>query len=343
MIGEGMNFSVLSKYRTALMGIAILWVMFFHMPLGFYTEFGWFIHRIGFYGVDIFLFLSGVGVYFSLAKRPSAFGFYKARLGRILPAYLFVACLSYCLLKLENGSIAGFLYYISGIGYWTRHARFDWYIPTQFALYLITPLFLCFYKKLSASKRVIYTALWMTLSPVVTAIFYYADLRYLWGTSVRLAIFFLGIHIGSFVYKKKEFDRKTVIFSTVAFLVGTVSAYIINKIKEPEFIHDGLNCYPALIMIPSMCLLIALALTALSKRLPKITKAVVSLLNVFGRYSLELYLLHQRLQSILPKYLNIKNQWLILLITVAAALLLGTVTNALRNVSKSHKMGKTEA
>lgn len=335
-----MNFGILSKYRSTLMGLAILWVMFFHMPLGFYTEFGWFIHRIGFYGVDIFLFLSGIGVYFSLTKRPNALGFYKARLSRILPAYLFIACLSYCLLRLEKGSALDFFYYISGVGYWTRHARFDWYIPTQLAFYLITPLFLHFYKKLSHSKRIIYTALWMILSPVITTVFYYTDMKYLWGSTVRIAIFFLGIHIGSLVYENKRFGKGTVALSVFAFVFGTILAYVVNHyIKEPNFIQDGLNCYPALIMIPAMCLLIALALHLLDKKLPEVIKIVVFPFDILGRYSLELYLLHQRFQSILPKYFNIENQWLILLITVLAALHLGKVISILHNRLKAHKKG----
>ena len=154
----GLTYGALSKYRGFLMGFAILWVMYFHIPLKFATEVGWFIHRIGFYGVDIFLFLSGLGVYYSLTKRPNVLGFYKARLVRILPAYIIVACASYCLLRLDRASALDFFYYISGIGYWTRHARFDWYIPTQLAFYLITPLFLFFYKKLGGKKQIIYTS-----------------------------------------------------------------------------------------------------------------------------------------------------------------------------------------
>ena len=148
----------------------------FHIPLKFATEVGWFIHRIGFYGVDIFLFLSGLGVYYSLTKRPNVLGFYKARLVRILPAYIIVACASYCLLRLDRASALDFFYYISGIGYWTRHARFDWYIPTQLAFYLITPLFLFFYKKLGGKKQIIYTSACMSLSVPLCVIMYYNDL-----------------------------------------------------------------------------------------------------------------------------------------------------------------------
>ena len=204
-----MTYGALSKYRGFLMGFAILWVMYFHIPLKFATEVGWFIHRIGFYGVDIFLFLSGLGVYYSLTKRPNVLGFYKARLVRILPAYIIVACASYCLLRLDRASALDFFYYISGIGYWTRHARFDWYIPTQLAFYLITPLFLFFYKKLGGKKQIIYTSACMSLSVPLCVIMYYNDLIYLWGTAVRLSVFLLGIHTGTRAEQDKKGTKTT--------------------------------------------------------------------------------------------------------------------------------------
>ena len=72
-----MNWFSISKYRSTLMGLAILWVMYFHINVQTFTDFGWFFHRIGFYGVDIFLFLSGIGVYFSLKNDPKFWDFIR--------------------------------------------------------------------------------------------------------------------------------------------------------------------------------------------------------------------------------------------------------------------------
>lgn len=50
----------ISKYRDAFMGIAILWIMLHHS--NFYLPnplFG--IKRLGYSGVDIFMFVSGLG------------------------------------------------------------------------------------------------------------------------------------------------------------------------------------------------------------------------------------------------------------------------------------------
>lgn len=347
-----MTYKALSKYRGVLMGFAILWVMYFHIPIKSVTEVGWFIHRIGFYGVDIFLFLSGLGVYFSLMKRPNVLGFYRARLARILPAYIIVACVSYCFLRLDKASALDFFYYISGIGYWTRHTRFDWYIPTQLAFYLITPLFLFFYKKLGGKGQIIYTAVWMSLSVPLCIIMYYGNLIYLWGTAVRLSVFFLGIHTGRLVAEDKEVTKTSLILNIAAFSVGTFSAYYLNGcVKEPAYIQNGLNCYPALLMMPSFCLLVSLGLSALGKKYPKVEKAIAIPFGFLGKYSLELYLLHQRLQYILLKYFepgeNATTRAIVqlaaLIITLVAAPLLGTAINSVRNALKKRKSERKTA
>lgn len=340
----GLTYGALSKYRGFLMGFAILWVMYFHIPLKFATEVGWFIHRIGFYGVDIFLFLSGLGVYYSLTKRPNVLRFYKARLIRILPAYIIVACASYCLLRLDRAGALDFFYYISGIGYWTRHARFDWYIPTQLAFYLITPMFLFFYKKLSGKKQIIYIVACMSLSVPLCVIMYYNDLIYLWGTAVRLSVFLLGIHTGRLAAQDKKVTKTSLILNIAAFIVGTFLAYYLNGcVKEPEYIKNGLNCYPALLMMPSFCLLVSLGLSALNKKLPKLEKVITFPFDFLGKYSLELYLLHQRLQSIIPKYFEIENQLIILLITLVISPLLGMAINGVRTAAKKRKTRKKAA
>lgn len=336
------------------MGFAILWVMYFHIPIPanlYLTDVGWCVRRIGFYGVDIFLFLSGLGVYFSLMKRPNVLRFYKARLVRILPAYIIVACVSYCILRLDQESALDFFYYISGIGYWTHHTYFDWYIPTQLVFYLITPLFLFFYKKLDGKKQIIYTVVCMSLSVPLCVIMYYNDLIYLWGTAVRLSVFLLGIHTGKLAAQDKKVTKTSLILNIAAFIIGTFLAYYIEiYVKDPEYIKKGLNCYPALLMMPSFCLLVSLGLSALGKKVPKLEKIIVSPFEFFGKYSLEYYLLHQRLQSIVYKFVGYEEQtkikiivqFLALIITLIVAPLLGKAINCVKDIiSKSKTRKKT--
>ena len=81
------NYKKILAYRSHLMGIAIWWVVFSHMKLRFAGKGISFIQTIGYGGVDIFFFLSGIGMYYSL-KKSSVETFYQKRIRRIIPAYL---------------------------------------------------------------------------------------------------------------------------------------------------------------------------------------------------------------------------------------------------------------
>ena len=62
------NLNNISKYRGELMGFAIIIVMLFHVSLSKTSP--WFgLRRMGNLGVDIFFFLSGIGLWYSWAKQ----------------------------------------------------------------------------------------------------------------------------------------------------------------------------------------------------------------------------------------------------------------------------------
>ena len=59
----------LSRYRSELMGLAMLWVMLFHAyEFHFYVPLLDALKGIGFAGVDVFILLSAMGLYVSLYK-----------------------------------------------------------------------------------------------------------------------------------------------------------------------------------------------------------------------------------------------------------------------------------
>ena len=81
-----MSWKSLSKFRSEIMGLACLWVMLHH------NVFDWPnalepLERFALYGnlgVDIFLLLSGVGLYYAWAKKPALSDFYARRFVRLL-------------------------------------------------------------------------------------------------------------------------------------------------------------------------------------------------------------------------------------------------------------------
>lgn len=76
----------ISDNRSYLMGIAMVSIMLFHQD----WIYGWnpifaFFHFYGNWGVDVFLFVSGFGLYYSLKNDHRVIPFYKRRIIRILP------------------------------------------------------------------------------------------------------------------------------------------------------------------------------------------------------------------------------------------------------------------
>ena len=98
------SLDVFSRSRAALMGAATLFILLAHCYIRFdvispdkwmITK-AWNIANELFVGsVDIFVFLSGMSMFFSMKKDPSVKNFYKKRALRILPAYFNVASLWY--------------------------------------------------------------------------------------------------------------------------------------------------------------------------------------------------------------------------------------------------------
>jgi len=138
------TFKDISTYRSELMGWAILWIMMLHFtftqikPLGFLAQYG-------FAGVEIFMFVSGFGLYFSLDKDSNLLHFYKKRLLRIFPTYYILGIFASILLY--NDSVVTYLFRYTTIGFWTGGVYGEWYIPSIVLLYLLAPLFKALYHK----------------------------------------------------------------------------------------------------------------------------------------------------------------------------------------------------
>ena len=68
----------ISKYRGELMGAAMLFIILFHVSLP-RNDLFFGLRRMGNIGVDIFLFLSGVGLWYAWMKNASLKHFFLRR------------------------------------------------------------------------------------------------------------------------------------------------------------------------------------------------------------------------------------------------------------------------
>ena len=144
-ISKLFHLSDISTYRSELMGWSIVWIMMLHFTFTQVKPFG-FLAQYGFAGVDIFMLVSGFGLYFSLDKNSHIFTFYRKRFLRIFPTYYILGI--FASIILYHDSILTYLFRYTTIGFWTGGVYGDWYIPSIVLLYILMP----FIKKLYDRK-----------------------------------------------------------------------------------------------------------------------------------------------------------------------------------------------
>ena len=150
------------KYRNIWLGCAMIWIVLYHtevyMSIGLLRYF----KGMGYGGVDICLFASGIGCYFSLDKNPEIINFFKRRFIRIAPTYWCFICIWFIYraligkLKLSAvlGNVLG-IQSLTGLG-----NEFNWYISALLILYILAPIFKAIVDK---SKKNIHNVLMIVL------------------------------------------------------------------------------------------------------------------------------------------------------------------------------------
>lgn len=292
MRGDGMEYQVLSRYRTELMGAAMLWVMLFH---SFDLDLGLpllnMIRAVGFGGVDIFIFLSAMGLAMSLAGKKQEYGQYLLRRGwRILPAYYVVMVPYTLLLILFRGAPWSDLFWNGSLlYYWVARcpAGFNWYISGAAFFYLIAPPILYGLLRRSPGQRMVAVAAGVVggliLCQVMVQEWYgeYLDIFY------RIPIFFLGLLVGLYAVQKRRLRGRDILFWTVWLLLG-VGYYLLCTYPGKEEL-TWLNLPVAhgfLFTTVPLCLVLCL----LFGRLP--LGWLRRFLRLVGENSLEIYLLN---------------------------------------------------
>lgn len=138
------DFSVFSKYRAVLMGVAILGVMTLHgigwaeIDDSLFDKIASPFARIAF--TDGFIFLSGFGLYYSFRKNSNLKEFYIKRWYRLMVPFLIMATPFYLYGLYDNSDFIRFLLNESTLYFWLHGNNGMWYISISVVLYLLFPL-----------------------------------------------------------------------------------------------------------------------------------------------------------------------------------------------------------
>lgn len=278
---------MISQYRSQLMGLAILFVVLFHVMVPRTSPF-YGLCRMGNIGVDIFLFVSGIGLWFAWEKRPQTSYFLKRRYQRIYPTWFIVATAYYLpiLLRHELSSYR-ILDFVGDItindGFWRFDELTFWYIPATLLLYLVSPFYLKLISKQPAMRWLpVLFIVWCIAVQWVTPIHNtVGHIEIFWS---RVPIFFIGMSLGKTVQCDTAFTKDQRLLAIITFIVTlTLCIYLEQELhgRFPLFIER-------MIYIPltiSGCLLMAYMMQFVPRSL---SYALVFL----GGLSLEIYLLH---------------------------------------------------
>ena len=323
----------IANHRSELMGFAILWIFLLHSgecDISIYDT----IVSYGWMGVDIFFFLSALGLSYSLSRCKNIKEFYIRRLIRILPTWLLVLLLVHVLgiiilyilpsvpFNYPHSFTQSLLWY-TGLGYWFNGVLdnplccyYEWYIPTLFLFYFVSP-FLYARKGTTLCILLLVTILFSVLLSE------YEILYSLRLTHQRVPVFILG-----FIFYKvlKSANNKILFFKliVIATLLGIISIIFLDY-------RDYIIKYIPLFFVIQASLLILYVI--------KISK-ISNIFSFLGLLSFEIYLIHlykrpNYLISLLLKIDGICGVFLSFLLCVIVAYLLHLICYKMNDIIKS--------
>lgn len=143
-----MSKSPINTYRTELMGIGAIGILCVHScQVIEWPSLIWKVFSYGGVGVYLFMFLSGIGLYYSLNKEYCLNGmisvrdYYVRRIKRVLIPYILVGGVWYGLKYLiVETNVLTFLYELSTLSFWLDHQG-AWYVALLIPLYAIYPVY----------------------------------------------------------------------------------------------------------------------------------------------------------------------------------------------------------
>lgn len=290
-----LHWGLFNTYRSELMGIACFWIMLHHnfihwsswaRPIRLFLAFGG-------CGVDIFLLLSGMGLYQSWNKKPSLSLFYKRRLFRLFFPYCFLGLPFWLIydLIIKKGN---FFFDLCFISFPLQGEHTFWFIPAIAVFYFLFPLLYAVIFK--SSDNQLYRSvilIWTTL--IISIILWKLMPNFYKNTGIaltRTGVFIMGIYLGSYVSKNAQFHRHTSFFclifcSSLILLIKTVPIPALWM----RFFYLGLS--------------LALCILCINLLSLNIAPHIRAFFHFLGTRSLELYILHiaiKRMWNITPLF-----------------------------------------
>ena len=298
------DLSVVSRCRNELFGLSILGIIVFHFcestlhagKTDGFAVFSQIYDKIfSSSGVEIFLFLSGMGLFFSMKKNAHVGAFYKKRFRRVLIPYLLFGLVYWIIqdLVLLKTDIGRFFSDFLLITVWTDGVRRFWFISFILILYLVFPFFFWLFDTNRQHRKLIFlltVAVWILLCALLGCL---APDVY---NNIELAVcrfpaFLFGVYYGGKIYTHEPFRWPEKLLIVGGLLLRVVT-FAVRMRWIPRLFRWN-NRYETCLF--AVALLFALALLLNRIRFQPLHKALAAV----GKYSFELYITHVAIRSLM--------------------------------------------
>lgn len=324
-----MDAQKLLKKRDVWMAVAMLWVLYYHLDLRFTFPPLHALKLFGYGGVDMFLFASGIGCWYSLKRDNRLLPFLKRRFLRIMPTYwLFLPFWFVMRFWLyEPLDVPAFIGNILCIQDFTdKSGGFNWYMSAIWLMYFLAPLLFELLKGCSRKRDCL-----LILAVLVLSSIPFWEQEKLIITFTRTPVFFVGMAFAK-VIDGQQLDRRffTLCFGWMAagcMLLAYFFLFVTNHMRP-----WGLWWYPFILMTPGICVGISLVSDWLDHW--NAGRVLNRMLISFGKCSFCVFLVHIVIYDVtryLIKAETIPNSGVVWLAAVACSVALSYFLQAAVN------------
>ena len=301
---KNFTWKTVMSYRNVAYGLAAIWIVLYHLEGYRHVEIP-VITKIFYMGnvpVDIFLFLSAIGLSYSIENN-SLKQFYKNRFSKILVVYFlsitpFMIWKYFVSMDIDALTIPKFLFELSTLSYFfTEEGLFPvWYIPCILLFYTCFPLLYKIYRK---NKWYIIALICLFVcSGIILVKTDSIIICNIERTFSRIPIFLFGIFMSDCVKNNKRINY--------IWIVGAFLVVIITMFIYPVTNHLGVYMHLMYIKyiygVMGVSILVVGAFILEKTKKYKIVGPFLKIFTFIGTLSLEVYLIHSALNRFLGYY-----------------------------------------
>lgn len=290
--------NLVSKYRNCIYGFSILWVVVFH---------GWAITKVdytfghsfldplqsliavGGVGVDVFLLLSGISLYFSFQKDSDLYRFAKKRILRIFPAlFLIDGIYWFVRYAVLNGDVAGFVSRITLLRFWLTGDQGVYFVSLIMVLYFIYPFIYSYLFGRERGNPFVRLLILLAIEFALIWLVFLVSPKWYSLTEIaltRVPVFTIGCWLGKSVFERRQVGR-------IWWIAAVAASLLFVVVIDLNVLHGMQRRFFYIVGGVGFTFSLTLLFYAIDKLDEHVGAMVVKGLSFVGSFSLELYLSH---------------------------------------------------